>query len=113
MMIYKHDSCRYIYQNIIYCPFQDDKLPYVHFTGAFLVFVLGGIYCYLDTVITYKMASTYNSVYIGHVRLVISLIGTAGLLLSILSHNMEISCRFLNNKSCMQFLHPRSKESHR
>ncbi|XP_041370348.1 DNA damage-regulated autophagy modulator protein 2-like [Gigantopelta aegis] len=54
----------------------------VHFTGAFMVFIGGFIYTCLMTAITYHMYPDYNGLYIGRIRLAISVVCLVSLIIT-------------------------------
>lgn len=54
----------------------------VHIIGAMMAFVLGTVYCFIQTGITKKMHPMYNSLSIWVWRLIISLVGMVSLICS-------------------------------
>lgn len=61
----------------------------VHVTGAALTFIAGVLYCFLQTVLSYHMCPDYNGLCICRVRLSISFIALASLIISILMNQED------------------------
>jgi len=60
--------------------FQEKNVISVHIIGAMMAFVLGTVYCFIQTGITKKMHPMYNSLSIWVWRLIISLVGMVSLI---------------------------------
>ena len=61
---------------------QEGNVIAVHLVGAMMAFVLGVLYCFIQTGITKKMHPMYNGFSIWVWRLVISLVGMVALICS-------------------------------
>ena len=84
------------YAKIILCVIlQESSVIQVHVTGAFMAFVLGVVYCFVQTGITKRMYPMYNGFSIWVWRLGISLLGMFALVLSKPIHSVIIYCQTL------------------
>ena len=63
---------------------QETNIEQVHLTGALLVFGVGTLYAFIQTGLSYQMYPEFNGVRVCRVRLFISCLALAGLIVSIL-----------------------------
>ncbi|XP_054094671.1 DNA damage-regulated autophagy modulator protein 1-like isoform X2 [Callithrix jacchus] len=63
--------------------FEELNAPVVHDVGALLAFVCGAIYTLLQSIISYKSCPQWNSLWICHIRIIISAVCCAAIVLMI------------------------------
>ncbi|KAG9481605.1 hypothetical protein GDO78_010703, partial [Eleutherodactylus coqui] len=76
--------------------FQQSNQVETHLTGAFLAFVIGIVYFWIQTYLTYRVKPRHGGCWIGVVRFMLTVSATASFILSILNKAISnIDCTYI------------------
>lgn len=65
--------------------FQETNIEPVHITGAFLVFIIGTVYAFIQSGLSYQMYPEFNGIKVCRVRMIISVLSLIGIFVTTVS----------------------------